>query len=146
MEIIWLAIVIYSVGLAIVLYLRPSIMFHENGAWKEFGYKRDSRHTIFPFWLFAIVWAIISYAAAASISWTMLAGGVAASSRRSMFSSDDETEYSDSDLEQIRVSDTPSRNVEPVKAKPKPGYYVLDPRSKKGIRKYVYYGTSPPDA
>jgi len=44
-------------------------MFQANGAWKEFGYKRapESRYTIFPVWLFAITWAILSYAIAAAI-------------------------------------------------------------------------------
>lgn len=78
MEILWLAIVFYSLGLAGVLYWRPRTMFHNNGTWKEFGYQRDSRHTIFPFWLFAIAWAFVSYAAAAAISWTIDSGATTA--------------------------------------------------------------------
>ena len=70
MEILWLAIAFYSIGLAGVLYFRPSMMFHENGAWKEFGYQRDSRHTMFPFWLFAVVWAFVSYTLAAASVWS----------------------------------------------------------------------------
>lgn len=75
MEILWLAIVFYSIGLGLVLHIRPALMFNENGTWKEFGYQRDSRYTIFPFWLFAIGWAIVSYALAAAASWTL--GGAA---------------------------------------------------------------------
>jgi hypothetical protein len=74
MEILWLAIVFYSLGLAAVLYWRPRSMFHSNGTWKEFGYQRDSRHTIFPFWLFAIAWAFVSYTVAAGIAWTIDSG------------------------------------------------------------------------
>ena len=70
MEILWFAIVIYSIGLGLLLHFRPAYMFHENGSWKEFGYQRDSRHTLFPFWLFAIAWAFVSYVLAASIVWS----------------------------------------------------------------------------
>ena len=71
MEILWLAIILYSLGLGLVLHFRPALMFNENGTWKEFGYQRspESRFTIFPFWLFAISWAFLSYALAATVSW-----------------------------------------------------------------------------
>ena len=74
MEILWLAIVFYSIGLGIVLYLRPSIMFHSDGTWKEFGYQKGrlETHTWFPFWLFSLVWAFGSYALAASVVWRFL--------------------------------------------------------------------------
>jgi len=65
---LWLAIVIYSAGLGLILYTRPSLMFMESGAWKEFGYQRGPRYTVFPFWLFAIVWAIVSYSLSAAIT------------------------------------------------------------------------------
>ena len=71
MEILWLAILFYSVGLATLLHFRPALMFNENGTWKEFGYHRaaSARYTLFPVWLFAIAWAIVSYALAAAIVW-----------------------------------------------------------------------------
>jgi hypothetical protein len=53
-----------------MLHFRPAFMFHENGSWKEFGYQRDSRHTLFPFWLFAIAWSFMSYVLAATIVWS----------------------------------------------------------------------------
>jgi hypothetical protein len=70
---LWLAIVIYCIGLGILLYTRPSFMFMDNGAWKEFGYQRGPRYTIFPFWLFAIAWAVLSYTLAA-VAGIMLTG------------------------------------------------------------------------
>ena len=37
-------------------------MFNEDGEWKEFGLGRHpDRYTWLPFWLFAILWAILSY-------------------------------------------------------------------------------------
>lgn len=70
MEILWLAIILYSAGLALVLHFRPALMFNDDGTWKEFGYQRSSRHTLLPFWLFVVAWAFVSYAVAASLSWT----------------------------------------------------------------------------
>lgn len=61
MQTLWLAIVVYSIGLGLVIHFKPAIMFNANGSWKEFGYQRSPRHTIFPFWLFAVVWAFVSY-------------------------------------------------------------------------------------
>jgi hypothetical protein len=78
MEILWLAILFYSIGLGAVLHFRPVLMFHENGTWKEFGYQRSARYTIFPVWLFAIVWAIVSYTLAAAIVWAWRAGAAEA--------------------------------------------------------------------
>jgi ammonia channel protein AmtB len=139
MEIIWLAILLYSVGLAIVLYLRPAIMFHENGTWKEFGYKRDSRHTIFPFWLFSIVWALVAYALAASVKWYYF-GTLALVSEPESWSSS----WSDSESDQETEPEPEMVKVSELRKKPRPGYYVLNAGSKKGIRKYVYYGQEPP--
>lgn len=54
--------IIYLIGISIVLVIRPELMFDEEGVWKEFRIGGDSRrHTWMPFWLFAILWAIISF-------------------------------------------------------------------------------------
>jgi hypothetical protein len=158
MELLWLAIVFYSIGLAAVLYVRPAIMFNENGTWKEFGYQRDSRHTIFPVWLFIITWAIISYVLATIVGSNMMApAAIAATAATSseahsyatkMFNEREiESEgESESDEEVIEMPDPKKRSSSPkVKEKPRPGYYVLEPGDQsKGLRKYVYYGPTPP--
>ena len=36
-------------------------MFDKKGNWKEFGFTNSQTHTWFPFWLFCIVWAFISF-------------------------------------------------------------------------------------
>jgi hypothetical protein len=54
--------VLYLAGIALILTLRPEFMFHSDGTWKEFGIGRNpDRYTWFPFWIFALVWAILSY-------------------------------------------------------------------------------------
>lgn len=174
MEILWLAILFYSVGLAAVLHFRPALMFNESGAWKEFGYHRSSRYTIFPFWLFAIVWAIVSYTLAAAIVWawkspvsmTATTGfGVAAASQMVHFDNEDdeeegyantsapqmipvssvsETEVAAPMTETIRMRPSNKRIQTPAR-QPRMGYYVLDPASEtSGLRRYIYYGAAPP--
>jgi hypothetical protein len=53
---------VYLTGIAIVLLVKPSIMFRDDGSWKEFGIGRDEkRYTWMPLWLFCILWALVSY-------------------------------------------------------------------------------------
>jgi hypothetical protein len=142
MEILWLAIVLYSVGLGLVLHFKPASMFHENGAWKEFGYQRSPRTTLFPFWLFAISWAFASYAIAAAATWTMVVPAAAAAASFGSGESEGESE------EEIPVVPKRGRG-RPRKSeavKPREGYYVVDPASEEsGLRKYIYYGSNPPE-
>ncbi|NDE16699.1 hypothetical protein EBZ80_17380 [bacterium] len=165
---LWLAIVIYSIGLGVVLHLRPALMFNENGTWKEFGYQREvggSRYTIFPFWLFAISWAFVSYAMAAGISWNwgaragmMAAAAASATPRWSSLAESEEVDEDESAAteedeesigmpvsETIRVPRGRRRPQTPAR-KPRPGYYVLDPASQStaGLRRYIYFGDAPP--
>ena len=179
MELLWLAIVFYSAGLAAVLYLRPAVMFNENGTWKEFGYQRDSRHTLFPFWLFVITWAIVSYVlsmavssyltASATASVGLTAATASASASHSfaanMFGDSDDEDGEEEEMEMIpeppkkrrsrtvtvhedeSVGAPVSRSRVSSREKPRPGYYVLDPETTakpQGLRKYVYYGPTPP--
>lgn len=167
MESLWLAIAIYSVGLALVIWLRPALMFNENGTWKEFGYQRSSRHTLFPVWLFAIAWAFVSYALAAALIWILTGRTLAASAAAATAASttrwtpsrgfreaesevDLEEEEEESDEEfTIPVSRVPrsvSRGSSASSSKkPRPGYYVLDPESERGgLRRYIYFGSNPP--
>lgn len=53
---------LYLIGVSVVLAIKPALMFSADGNWKEFGIGRArERYTWMPFWLFAIIWAIISY-------------------------------------------------------------------------------------
>jgi len=122
MTVLWIAFGIYIVGIATLLVVRPSSMFHSDGsAWKEFGLSSNTTHTMFPFWMFAIVWAILSYALA-----TLGLMFVATTTIRS--------EYS------------PTMNVTPISAvnTNPPGYYVLDSLSSSTPPKYIFYGPEPP--
>ncbi len=60
-QIVWYAILLYLLGVAVVIYLRPAFMFRQSGLWKEFGLSNQDSYTVLPFWMFAILWAIASY-------------------------------------------------------------------------------------
>ena len=53
--------ILYLAGIAVALYFRPALMFYPDGRWKEFGTTPSEDSTMFPFWLFCVVWAIASY-------------------------------------------------------------------------------------
>ena len=163
MEILWIAIVLYSAGLALVLHFRPALMFNEDGTWKEFGYQRSSRHTLLPFWLFVIVWAFVSYAIAASITWYFSAATVPAVGLSALTSAsatfaqpteeeDDEEEEEDDTMTSVSslpisgapISGTAKRGPgRPRKEKPLQGYYVLE-KNGDGLHRYIYYGPDSP--
>jgi len=173
MDALWIAIILYSVGLGLVLHFRPALMFNENGTWKEFGYQRSSpdqsRHTLLPFWLFAIGWAFVSYVLATAGLWMYstgptagLAVGTAAAAASSSFLSrasseeeeDEEEETNEFEYETpVEMSSESQEQRRPRgrprgsgNKKPRPGYYVIDPDSlKSGLNKYVYYGDQPPE-
>ncbi len=133
-----IALALYVVGIATVLYFRPAIMFYaETGAWKEFGL--GAGHTTFPFWMFALVWALISYIGANFF--TVFLTGLALQSLPA-----DVVEANISNiLKPVSKSPPPSLPVPvaPSASGAQPGYYVLE-TPKSGTPKYVYFGTSPP--
>jgi len=140
---LWLAIIIYSVGLAVVLYIRPQLMFMESGAWKEFGYKRDVRHTIFPFWLFSIVWAVASYALAAAFGFSATAlTTTAAISSGNYDGWIPASQQMEEEMEMEEAVPVKRPRGRPRKT-PRPGYYVLE-EDNSGLRRYVYYGETEP--
>jgi len=146
MHVLFLALTIYLIGTTVVLYLRPSVMFHPGGTWKEFSLNPDPNHTYMPFWLFSILWALLSYLIATFL-------------QRRMIGEPQET----ADFEPIEVDEPAPATVEQdindfanVEAEPisknmglnktRNGYYVLNTQkySRNQVPMYVYYGDSPP--
>jgi len=70
MNVLWFAFGIYIIGVSALLILQPKMMF-ENQVWKEFGLHNTTKATIFPVWMFIILWSFLSYGAA-SIVVTMI--------------------------------------------------------------------------
>lgn len=137
MKTLLFAAILYLTGIVVVLLLRPALMFDEQGQWKEFG-TISNDHTIFPFWLFCIMWGAVSYCITLFFVNEPFGAAVAtvAAARK------------------IR-EELPEGLVEPLppkkKSKPakpathgdmKPGYYILDAKELKrtGVPKYTYVG------
>ena len=117
-----LAGIIYLVGIAIVLAVRPQYMFTPDGLWKEFGIEKGDEYTLCPFWLFCIVWGCVAYFLALAL-----------------YKEDMEVPMN------VPVQNTVDMS-KPVEL-PK-GYYVLNNKATRlaGVPKYVYLGEEMPEA
>jgi hypothetical protein len=145
---LWYAFAIYLIGVGFVLYMRPSLMFGPGGTWREFGLADDEQCTMFPFWLFSIVWAIMSYAIATMIM--ILVAGLAVKEEPEgleIFSESDnikpvsQTNNFKIPKEIATNSNIKSSNVGNNLGN-RAGYYVLN--TSKGEPSYVFVGNSPP--
>jgi len=127
---------VYLVGVAIVLVMKPSYMFTPDGHWKEFGIgKSQDKYTPFPFWLFCLLWAVISYIIVFFVYDRL---GMSTESKESKEVSDislDQEKYDDSDL---FYDPTIKTNTQKLKK----GYYMLNKKATRmaGVPKYVYLG------
>ena len=125
-------------------------MFNRDGEWKEFGLGRNpEQYTWLPFWLFTVLWAMMSYLIVLTLS---------SPSSSSSSSSSPSLSYSSSslfdttgELEPENVSVKPlssSIKKPPVNTgEMKKGYYILDANetAKRGIPKYIYLGPEAPN-
>lgn len=135
MRLLFLAGLVYLTGVAVVLYIRPQLMFTEDGVWKEFGIgKSPQTHTWFPVWLFCLVWALLSYFLVVLLtpdeSWLT------------------RIQVESPAPEKFPSSHRRSPNMRRVRyvEKVKPGYYMLNTEGSgiEGVPRYVYLGTDLP--
>lgn len=121
-----LAGIVYLLGIAIVLAVRPQYMFTPDGLWKEFGIEKGDEYTLCPFWLFCIVWGCVSY-------FLVLA----------LYKEDMEVA---APMQQNMSAQNTMDMSKPVEL-PK-GYYVLNNKATRlaGVPKYVYLGEEMPEA
>ena len=122
---------LYLTGIAVVLVLKPQYMFREDGRWKEFGIGRDPKNfTYLPFWLFAILWAILSYVFIAILEEPIFG----------------ESSY----VEEAPISRNRNRSLNKrnnsSNVELTPGYYMLNETStaRNGVPRYVYLGPEEP--
>jgi hypothetical protein len=138
---------LYLVGISIVLILRPTLMFSEDGNWKEFGLGRNKqKYTWMPFWLFAIIWAIVSYIIILVIASATGLGGVKNNADLSVSNNVIEPENVSLKSMTPVPLDTPKKRPT-SQNEMKPGYYILDTNEtmKRGIPKYIYLGPEAPN-
>jgi len=122
---------LYLTGIAVVLVLKPQYMFREDGRWKEFGIGRDPKNfTYIPFWLFSIIWAMISYVLVALLEDYIFG----------------ESSYvEETPMPRNRNRSSNKRNNSP-NVELTPGYYMLNESStgRNGVPRYVYLGPEEP--
>jgi hypothetical protein len=121
MSALMLAFGIYIIGVAVVLFIRPTSMFRDNG-WREFGLSSTGNYTIFPFWMFTLLWAVFSYAIATL--GTVFFANLALRST----------------VPSSRTLPKPISSLGPSA----PGYYIVEPQGTAEAPKFVYFGTTPP--
>ena len=142
MHVLFLALTIYLIGTTVVLYVRPTVMFHPGGAWKEFSLNPDDNHTYMPFWLFSILWALFSY---------LLATFIQRMSGRTSQDDFDRIELPEPEPVPEVEPEIDADIAEPVSKnmglnKTRNGFYVLNTNkyNKSRVPTYVYYGDKPP--
>ena len=134
MKLLLYAGVLYLAGVAALLLLQPTLVFREDGSWKEFGVGRDpAQYTWIPLWLFAILWAMLSYMIVLMFAGANVLPGIDTVSDEPL------------DLESLsprkRAKVLSGLNEQP------PGYYMLNvgESGSKGVPKYVYLGPAAPN-
>ena len=157
MERLLAAGLLYLIVVAIVLAIKPNMMFTKEGAWKEFGIGRNpATHTWMPFWLFATLWSLVSYIIVvlvfAVMGWGSSPGPAPKSASAAppvniVNASNLDEEQVENIIESIAKSNRKSR----LKGKPMDlpdGYYVLNTDATEaagGVPKYVYIGKGLPE-
>ena len=133
---------LYLVGVAVALVVRPSFMFTPDGTWKEFGIGQDEkRYTVFPFWLFCLVWAVLAYVIVLTVMPLIV-------DTNEMNLSENVNVYKPNNKKRVKkniVEDSDLVFDDEVQGLPK-GYYVLNKKASRiaGTPKYVYLGEEEP--
>lgn len=124
---------IYLTGIAIILLAKPSLMFQEDGRWKEFGIGRDPAYfTYVPFWLFTIIWSILSYIIVLIVEESLYAGP---------------SSESTGSVGLIPRNTIRNRTMKSNSTELTPGYYILNEGAtgRNGVPRYVYLGPEIPE-
>jgi hypothetical protein len=139
---------LYLTGISVILILKPELMFSKDGTWKEFGLGRNKhKYTWLPFWLFSIMWAIVSYIIVLVLASATGLGGVSNNVDIPVQNNSIEPENISMKSMTPVLSDSMSRKKPTSSNDMKPGYYILDTNEtiKKGIPKYIYLGPESPN-
>jgi len=164
MRILLFSTLFYLIGVAVILFFRPALMFHKDGRWKEFSIADKEEGSIFPFWFFCIAWALASFLLGRLLVGddrvdfveSVMGAGTLASSSQSLTTRF--MQALEDDEESVEPLPAPARK--PKKKKPvaavaapapsqeeaKPGYYRLNKEAlkKTGVPRYIYVGPEAP--
>ena len=132
---------LYLAGVVIVLMIKPRLMFAEEGQWKEFGIGRNPKtHSWMPFWLFCILWALLSYALISVLIRTISANEYMPNDEVSLLQNNRSRQGLRASLNVPPATNGRSRSAY---GDFEPGYYVLNRAAsrRKGVPQYKYYGS-----
>jgi hypothetical protein len=139
-HLLW-ACVLYLAGVAAVLYFRPDLMFYPDGEWREFGFDREQK-TPFPFWLFCIVWALVSY----TVMYFAIGGHkptpiLPIQSTATIDSVKADTQFV------VSEPNRPRRGRRALPPDLRPGYYMLNSEAAEidGVPRYIFIGAEAPE-
>ena len=137
-----LAGLLYLSGIATILLIKPTLMFREDGSWKEFGIgKNTEQYTWCPFWLYCIFLALLCYVLAIIIIrlWTS-----SEKTKRGPQFVDYRPEYIEERIEPEVSEQVRKPRIRRGSTLPD-GYYVLAKPVKSGESpSYVYLGPQAP--
>jgi hypothetical protein len=147
---------IYLLGIAVVLVVKPSLMFTSDGTWKEFGIGRNpATHTILPFWLFAVLWALLSYIIVTLVFILLKIRAKPSVAVPSVPSAPSVPSVARANTAVVEL-DEEVVQVIPKRRRPRApsidladGYYILNTKATEeagGIPKYIYLGKGLPEA
>ena len=136
--------IIYLTGVTIILLIKPSLFFNNEGKWKEFGIGRNPEsYTWFPLWLFCIFWALVSYSMVYMLIRTVERPSKNIIETTNMIINNDDMpppmpRPRSAQHRWLRRRLTPAEDYGNMR----PGVYVMNEAasSRKGIPHYVYYG------
>jgi len=137
--------ILYLIGISIVLMLKPTLMFSADGKWKEFGIGRSKdKYTWLPFWLFAVMWAIISYMIVLVIASHTELGTEMGENQVSVNAVITPENITTKSLTPMPIT---TSNKRITSQNMKNGYYILNEAEtmKKGVPKYIYLGPESPN-
>lgn len=139
MKILLYSGLLYLTGVAVLLFLRPQLMFTRDGTWKEFGIGRDGdQYTWMPIWLFCIIWAVFSYLLVVILADVGFLPGLWVSS----------VEVEAPAPSRSRGSGRAAAAAVEAGGPPtmRPGYYMLNTEGSgiEGVPKYIYLGPAAP--
>lgn len=136
---------LYLFGIAIILLLKPVFMFTASGQWKEFGIGRSrEKYTWFPFWLFAVLWGIVSYTAVLCVYSAFFRNQFIYSVQSINNTMNIPKNQNKKQNRKLKISNINSSSNSINNLTLKPGYYALNAQSNSEIPKYIYIGPQSP--
>jgi len=135
--------ILYLLGVALILVLKPTLMFTEDGSWKEFGIGRNrNTHTWMPFWFFSIIWALISYIIVSLVFSVYYVPKIQESPQMQQMQ-----QMQQQQIEKPKIS-SKSKRAKGVPMNLPDGYYIMNTHATEeagGIPKYIYIGKGLPE-